>query len=107
MIHIFKKFAPLWQNAVTRFALVVWRGNDDEKIRNPTGILFHEQTSEALIRAINEFEKREDEFSPADCRKNAERFSEEKFVNNIKDFVRAKMGSDPIFTMTGIYDRAA
>jgi uncharacterized protein with gpF-like domain len=31
MISIFKKFAPLWQNAVTRFALAVWRGNDDEK----------------------------------------------------------------------------
>jgi glycosyltransferase involved in cell wall biosynthesis len=72
-----------------------FRGNDDEKIRNPTGILFHDQTPEALTGAILEFEKREDEFNPLDCRKNAERFSEEKFVNNIKGFIITKMGSDP------------
>lgn len=63
--------------------------------KNPTGILFYKQGAESLIDAINEFERRENEFSPADCRRNAERFSEEKFVSNIKDFVKGKMGSDP------------
>jgi len=60
--------------------------------KNPTGILFYEQTAEALIRAVNEFEKREDEFNPVDCRRNAERFSEDKFVRNMKDFVNKKTG---------------
>ena len=73
-----------------------FRGNDNEKIINPTGILFHEQTSEALIAAINEFEKKEDEFNPADCRRNAERFSEEIFVSNIKGFVSEKMGASKL-----------
>ena len=65
-------------------------GNDDEKIRNPTGILFYKQDAESLIDAINEFERREGEFNPADCRRNAERFSEEKFVSSIKSFITGK-----------------
>lgn len=59
--------------------------------KNPTGILFYNQDAQSLIEAINEFERREGEFNPLDARRNAERFSEENFVNNIKSFVKEKM----------------
>lgn len=54
---------------------------------NPTGLFFYKQDAESLIDAINEFEKRADELNPVDARHNAERFSEDRFVNSIKDFV--------------------
>jgi Glycosyltransferase len=84
--------APVEAQAMGIPVIAYGKGGTAETVLPATGILFHEQTPEALIRAIDEFEKREDEFNPADCRKNAERFSEEKFVNNIKSFVNEKMG---------------
>jgi len=60
--------------------------------KNPTGVLFYKQDAQSLIDAVNEFERREDEFKPLDMRRNAERFSEENFVNSIKYFVKGKMG---------------
>lgn len=59
---------------------------------NPTGILFYRQDAQSLTEAIKEFERKEGEFKPLDARRNAERFSEEKFVNSIKTFVNDKMG---------------
>ena len=66
--------------------------NGPSKGRNPTGLFFFEQTAGSLIEAINEFEKKEGEFNPLDCRHNAERFSEDKFVGSIKNFVKQKTG---------------
>lgn len=66
--------------------------NGSPKSANPTGLFFFEQTADSFTEAINEFEKREGEFNPLDCRRNAERFSEDKFVGGIKDFVKEKMG---------------
>lgn len=63
---------------------------------NPTGVLFYEQDAQSLINAINEFEKREGEFNPMDARRNAERFSEDNFKNNIKGFINLKMGNGAI-----------
>ena len=60
--------------------------------KNPTGVLFYKQDAESLIDAINEFERKEAEFNPMDARRNAERFSEDRFVSNIKSFVNEKMG---------------
>ncbi len=66
--------------------------NGSPKSANPTGLFFFEQTADSFTEAINEFEKREGEFNPLDCRRNAERFSEYKFIGSIKDFVKEKMG---------------
>jgi len=44
---------------------------------SPTGVFFHQQTVEALCEAIRKFEERR--FSAAACRLNAERFSPERF----------------------------
>jgi glycosyltransferase involved in cell wall biosynthesis len=44
-----------------------------------TGILFDTQTPDAIIDALGRFEAVESQFSPAACRENALRFSEERF----------------------------
>jgi len=65
--------------------------NGPRKEANPTGLFFYEQNARSLIDAIHEFERREGEFNPLNARRNAERFSEEKFVNSIKSFVAEKI----------------
>ena len=55
-------------------------------------MFFSEQSADSIIRAIDDFEKREKEFNPLDCRKNAERFSEDIFLSKIKSFVSEKTG---------------
>jgi len=82
--------APVEAQALGVPVIAYGKGGTAETVLPTTGLLFSEQTPEALIRAINEFEKREGEFNPADCRRNAERFSEEKFVGNIKSFITGK-----------------
>jgi glycosyltransferase involved in cell wall biosynthesis len=86
--------APVEAQALGVPVIAYGKGGTTETVLPATGLLYFEQTPEALIGAINEFEKREDEFNPADCRRNAERFSEEKFVGNIKSFVNEKMNRD-------------
>ena len=56
-----------------------------------TGLFFKEQTVEAIIGAVNRFESLGVQpFSPIDCREWAEKFSEERFKKEIKDFVEQK-----------------
>lgn len=86
--------APVEAQAMGIPVIAYGKGGTSETVLPATGLLFHEQTPEALIAAINEFEKREGEFNPAECRRNAERFSEEKFVCSIKGFVNEKMNRD-------------
>ncbi len=58
---------------------------------SPTGIFFHEQTPEALIKAVKEFEASEDGFNPSEIRKNAERFGIERFRREFGAFVDEKI----------------
>lgn len=56
-----------------------------------TGLFFNEQTPEAIVEAVNRFEAMGSHpFAPADCRKWAEGFSEERFKREIKEFVEEK-----------------
>lgn len=59
----------------------------DTRKGNPTGIFFYKQVSEALIEAINEFEKNVNEFDPIRTRSNAVQFSRDNFKNNFKSLV--------------------
>jgi len=61
------------------------------EIKKPTGLFFYEQTPEALISAVKEFIKIEDRFNPHDIRRNAERFSIERFRREFKGFVDKKI----------------
>ena len=56
-----------------------------------TGIYFHEQTSDALIDAVNHFEELgERAFDYKRIRTWAEEFSEERFKQEILEFVKEK-----------------
>jgi glycosyltransferase involved in cell wall biosynthesis len=66
----------------------------------PTGVFFHQHTCEAVVRAISLFEMERDQFRAVSCRKNAARFSIERFRREFSDFCeralvksRAKMTS--------------
>lgn len=69
--------------------------NSDIKItgQQPTGIFFEEQTTASLIAAVEKFIKIEDQFDPIEIRKNAERFSIERFRREISDFINCKVQS--------------
>jgi glycosyltransferase involved in cell wall biosynthesis len=49
-------------------------GLGDAAGRTPTGLFFEDQSVEGLIEAVEEFERREGEFSPEAARENAFRF---------------------------------
>ena len=50
-----------------------------------TGVFFDEQTPEALGAAVETFEAQGEEFSPENCRRNAERFSRERFGRELRE----------------------
>lgn len=54
---------------------------------NPTGVFFKEQTVESIREALEEFEKVQERIYPIVCRRNAERFSNERFVIRFKDLL--------------------
>ncbi len=60
-------------------------GLDKEK---STGIFFEEQTINSICNAVNIFEKNQDKFKPENCRVNSERFSNERFVRDIRNFIK-------------------
>jgi len=57
---------------------------------DPTGVFFAEQTTESIIAAVELFERNLSIFSPSTCRKNAERFSRERFEREFKAYVETK-----------------
>lgn len=60
-------------------------------LENKTGIFLKEQTVESLIEAVKVFEKDEDRFDCNEIRKNAERFSKERFKKEFREFVDIKI----------------
>lgn len=51
-----------------------------------TGVLFLEQTKESLLAAVNQFEQ-QSIITASNCRKNAEKFSIDRFCNQFRSFV--------------------
>jgi glycosyltransferase involved in cell wall biosynthesis len=52
-----------------------------------TGIFFHRQETEDIIDAVEEFETGPGRFDPRGIRKNAERFSTERFLKEFRDYM--------------------
>lgn len=61
-------------------------------VSNPTGIFFEEQNVADIINAVGSFENIIDKILPSDCRKNAVRFSNDRFQTEIKKYIDAKWG---------------
>jgi glycosyltransferase involved in cell wall biosynthesis len=60
------------------------------KSKQPTGVFFQEQTANAIIEACHTFEREQNKITKKNCRKNAERFSKQKFKKNFALFVETK-----------------
>ncbi len=63
----------------------------DTVIEAETGLFFREQSVEALMETIQQFERRS--FDPAKARANAERFSNERFQQELGAFIEKKWGA--------------
>lgn len=56
----------------------------------PTGVFFPEQTVSSLVTAVEHFENNQNVFSAINCRENAEKFSKERFQQEISIYVETK-----------------
>jgi hypothetical protein len=76
---------------------------DDSLGRLDTGLLFAEQTPEALVDAIRQFESQEQQFVPTAIREHALSFDVSVFKEKISEFVslamQAREKSAPVVTM--------
>ncbi|VUS35583.1 glycosyltransferase family 4 protein [Klebsiella pasteurii] len=63
--------------------------NSIENIK-PTGLFFEKQNPEFIVESVKKFESMQDVFEPIECRRNAEKFSEERFRNEINAYVHDK-----------------
>ena len=62
-------------------------------IENETGIFFKRQHPEDIINAVKRFENGMGKFDHAVINGNAQRFTEERFKREFKDFVEKAVGS--------------
>jgi glycosyltransferase involved in cell wall biosynthesis len=58
----------------------------DFSAEEPTGMFFYEQTTEAIVESVRLFEQVSARFDPASCRRNASRFSAERFRGEFLEF---------------------
>lgn len=81
--------APVEAQAAGRPVIALARGGAlDTVIESQTGLFFQEQTVEALMAAIERFERLE--FDPRAARANAERFSQARFRHELGAFIKEK-----------------
>lgn len=59
-------------------------------VSEPTGLFFAEQSTSSLCNAIDQYENNSNLFLASNCRKNAERFSSERFTKEFSSFVEEK-----------------
>lgn len=88
--------APIEAQACGTPVVAYGRGGVLETVRGlehaePTGVFYPEQTTASLIAAIGEFEAQCSRITPENCRRNAERFSSERFQQEIRAFVDARL----------------
>jgi glycosyltransferase involved in cell wall biosynthesis len=63
------------------------RCSREQRFREPTGLWFEEQTAECLAAALEDFEARAGDLSPATARRNALRFNKQRFADEIFSFL--------------------
>jgi glycosyltransferase involved in cell wall biosynthesis len=60
-----------------------------ESTSQPTGVLFGEQTAEAVLEALHRFEQDPGRYTPASCRENALRFDRGSFRRGFEELLSA------------------
>ena len=79
---------PLEAMASGRPVIAYAKGGALETVINDkSGILFHEQTEESLIDAVNHYESVKDSFNTHEIRAHAKNFSESTFKSRIMSFI--------------------
>ena len=68
-------------------ALETIRGQECE---DSTGLFFYRQTTEAIIEVVRSFETLSTDILPQICRNNAERFSTERFLTDMRSYIDEK-----------------
>lgn len=58
-----------------------------ESAAQPTGVLFDEQSPEALLEALRRFEQDPGRFAPEACRENALRFDRARFRQRFQELL--------------------
>ena len=84
--------APLEAQASGTPVIALARGGALETVRGldapaPTGVLFAEQTADAIVAAVREFEANRGRIDSAACMENAHRFEPQRFRRELRDFV--------------------
>ncbi|SKA76592.1 Glycosyltransferase involved in cell wall bisynthesis [Caloramator quimbayensis] len=83
---------PVEAQACGRPVIAYGKGGTLETIiEGKTGIFFYKQDAESLIEAIQKFEKSSDDFDKDFIRKYAEKFSVNRFKNEIISFIEEKI----------------
>jgi glycosyltransferase involved in cell wall biosynthesis len=82
---------PVEAQACASPVIAFGRGGATETVNGldsaaPTGEFFTIQSTDALIEAILAFERRIDEIDPANCRTHAQRFSNDRFDDNVRTY---------------------
>ncbi len=77
--------APVEAQACGTPVIAYGRGGVAESVvEGKSGIFFHEQTVDAVVAAIQQFERRLTRFNPAEIRSNALRFAAERFKQQFR-----------------------
>jgi glycosyltransferase involved in cell wall biosynthesis len=91
--------APVEAQACGTPVIAYGRGGLLETVRgvggssHPTGLFFHTQSTDSIIDALQRFEQLKGVFSPEVCRKNALRFSTDRFRSEFMSFVNERIAS--------------
>ena len=62
-------------------------GRGSQEWPAPTGVFFHEQTVDAVVAAIETFERHRDRFDPVAARRNAEPFSLARYERELFGYI--------------------
>ena len=83
--------APLEAQACGTPVIAFGKGGALETVVDgETGLFFHEQTTEAIVKAVEQFELGKSKFDRQRIRQHAERFSTSRFCSEFRDFVFEK-----------------
>lgn len=83
--------APVEAQACGTPVIAYGRGGSLETVSERTGLFFNEQEPGAVAAAVREFERRQQDFTVAACRTQAEKFSAERFSREFAAYVRGKL----------------
>lgn len=94
---------PLEAQACGCPVIAYGRGGATETIKplgsspEPTGVFFHEQTLDALVDAIERFERHADGFDPKDARRQALQFRRERYESELFAYLeQVRQGGQPV-----------